>query len=262
MAVAPTKVRADLLAKQAGKGSFDVAQGRYPWVDIFRGFAFLNMFVYHSLLFGKQYELIEATILNGLAWQIYQKLIAGSFFFLVGVSVYLGYATTKKINLQKYFQRWGQVAGCGLIVTLTSAVLYPGAIVTFGILQAISVCSLLSLMLVRCRLIRLAIPLGLLVVLAGVFFQDPVFNQRWLNWIGFSTEIYPTKDHQALFPWLGVVWVGLGCGPWIATQCARLVIPESPASRWLKVMGQHTLLLYMAHVPMILMALEAIRILS
>ncbi len=54
---------------------------RYPLIDSYRGFVLLCMFFYHGCLFSKEYRLLNSTIPNTLSWVMFQKFIAGSFFF-------------------------------------------------------------------------------------------------------------------------------------------------------------------------------------
>jgi uncharacterized membrane protein len=215
------------------------------------------MFVYHATLFARGYGLGTSTIPYGLGWVIFQRFIAGSFFFLVGVSLFLGYV--KSINVGKYFFRWGQIVGCAMIVTLTSIVLWPDRMVTFGILHSISVCSLLALVFLRLKLTRLTLPVGVLIIVVGAYYENPLFNHPLLQWTGLSTCVTPALDYQPVLPWFGVSLLGIALAPYIETLCKRAPLPRNPATNSLAFLGQHTLFLYMAHVPAILGTLELLK---
>ncbi len=239
---------------------FRVSTGRYALVDSYRGFVFWCMFIYHATLFTTQYGLASSTIPYDLSWRIFQKFIAGSFFFLTGVSVFLGYA--QSINVKKYFLRWGQLVGCAMIVTITSMFLYPNKVVTFGILHSLALCNLLALIFLRLKLTRLAFPVGVLVIAIGACYQSSFFNHPLLHWTGLSPHIRPAFDHQPVLPWLGVSLLGLALAPGIDSLCKKVSLPDSAAITAVSFCGQHTLFLYMAHVPVILGTLELIKIVS
>jgi uncharacterized membrane protein len=46
----------------------------------------------------------------------------------------------------------------------------------------------------------------------------PVFDAPWLNWVGMMTHKPATEDYVPLFPWLGVVLVGVAAGTWILAR--------------------------------------------
>ncbi len=238
------------------QGLLKTSKGRYALIDSYRGFVFFCMFIYHSTLFTKQYGLSNSTIPSGLSWIIFQKFIAGSFFFLVGVGVFFGHA--ESTHVKKYFRRWGQIACCAIIVTITSTVLYPHKIITFGILHSIAVCNLLVLIFLRSKLTKLAVPVGIIIIVLGAYYRNSFFNHPLLQWTGLSTVVRPAFDHQPVFPWLGVSLLGLALAPCIDKLCKSVALPNNFVVTNISFLGQHTLFLYMAHVPVILGALELI----
>ncbi|MDR0247523.1 MAG: DUF1624 domain-containing protein, partial [Burkholderiales bacterium] len=72
--------------------------------------------------------------------------------------------------------------------------------------------------------------------------------------IGFVTELPRTEDYVPLFPWLGVVLIGIGAAPSLPIQKA---VPSSlsRAARLLTWMGQHSLWVYMLHQPILIAVL-------
>lgn len=232
----------------------------YPLIDSYRGFALLCMFFYHGCLFSKEYGLLNSTIPNDFSWIIFQKFIAGSFFFLVGINVFL--CCTESFDRRKFYLRWGQIVFCAMIVTLTSMVLYQSKVITFGILHSIAVCQLFNLACLRFKLVRMAIPLGIFVVIIGIFYKNSFFNHPLLQWIGLSTGFAETLDLQPIFPWLGVSLLGLALAPYIENLCKKTSLPNNWIIGCLSLLGRHTLFLYMLHVPVILGSLALITSLS
>src|SRR5262249_14723864 len=111
--------------------------------------------------------------------------------------------------------------------------------------------------LVRYPLVALVI--GLAVIGIGVTVQLPLFDLKWLNWVGMMTYKPPTEDYVPLFPWLGVVMVGVALGEWLARGEFRPLQPLSrSAPRWLNWLGRHSLLVYMVHQPVLLGVLRVL----
>lgn len=231
---------------------------RHQPVDIARGAALVAMIIYHAAWFSVDADLTGFDM-RALGWVVFQKCIAGTFFFLVGLSLHL--AATPRLRLGRYLQRLGKLAACAAVVTITSVVLNPRQVVTFGILHSILACSLLALPLRRLpapALLALALPL----VGLGALYTHPAFNDPWLSWLGMAERLRPTFDHQPLLPWLGVVLCGLVVGRWLYPShdvpLARWHSAAPPA-RGLATMGRHSLLIYMAHVPILIGTMEALR---
>lgn len=237
---------------------FSVSQGRYAWIDALRGVVFLNMLVYHVVLFSAQYNLFNNPLVGTVVWSVYQKLIAGSFFFLVGVSLYL--SRSRGLKLKKVLIRTVQLLGAALIVTITSVFLYPNAVIIFGILHAIALFYLLGLFYLRYQcLYPLSFFLGLSIIIIAQFYQHDLFNGVGFIWTGLGTKIPAAFDYQPFFPWFGVVLIGMSMGKIIEKYSKRTVVKPN---RWilsLTIIGQHTLFLYLVHAPVILVVLMVMK---
>ena len=214
------------------------------------------MIVYHATWFAADYGLVEVPVTTNLGWRAFQKSIASSFFGLVGVGLHL--TVMLGFSRKRYLVRLAKVGGCALVVTATSVVLDPGRLTTFGILHAITVCSVLALPLAF-RSTGFSAILGVGLVVLGVGYASPVFNAPWLSWIGLTTNIRPTFDYQPLLPWLGVVMLGIAVGRTL------LPGPEAALSQWhssalpvrvLARAGRHSLFIYMGHVPALMITME------
>ena len=58
--------------------------------------------------------------------------------------------------------------------------------------------------------------LGIAIVAAGWTLRFALFDIPWLNWVGMMTHKPATEDYVPLFPWLGVVLIGIFGGAWVA----------------------------------------------
>jgi len=98
---------------------------------------------------------------------------------------------------------------------------------------------------------------------AGVAFAHPAFDTPPATIVGFMTHKPPTEDYVPLFPWLGVVFVGIGLGTlW---QRAHWTMPawlqrwNNHPPRLLVLLGTWALTVYLIHQPLMLGALALVR---
>jgi uncharacterized membrane protein len=212
------------------------------------------MFVYHALWFAHARGLLALPIPEHLGLRLFQMSIAGTFYYLVGVSLVL--ANRDHVRAGPFLRRLGKLCGAALIVTVASFVLDRHMLVAYGILHNIAVCSVVGLLFLRAGPWNLL--MGTAAVLLGAFVESPLFDSPWLRWTGLATMVPATFDFQPFFPWFGVVLWGLATG--------RLLLrPGNPISAWwsshpaarvLELMGKHSLLLYLGHVPVLVVSME------
>jgi uncharacterized membrane protein len=221
---------------------------RYPAIDALRGVALLAMFAYHFSFDLVYFHVVQANPHESLVWIACRTLILSSFLLLVGMSLVL--ANRDGIRWPAFWRRFAQVAGCAMLVSIGSYVIFPKSWVYFGVLHHIALASLLELAFLRFDVLNLL--LGLVLIGVGAFVQLPAFDAPPLNWIGLMTHKPITKDYVPLLPWFGVVLVGMFLGKRFLSGAFMLVKnwqPVNGASRLLTIIGRHTLLLYMLHQP-------------
>ena len=214
-------------------------------IDVARGAALVAMIVYHACWFATDAALVTLD-LRALGWHLFQRSIAGSFFLLVGVSLALARPTASKAAA-----RIARIAGCALLVTTTSIALDPERAVTFGILHNIALSSLLALPALRLGVWNAL--LGTVLVVLGTVVSLP--SHPLLDWTGLGGEPGPAFDFQPLLPWLGVVLWGAALGTVLPGPLGEPVLAwhsGSGPARGLALLGRHSLLVYMAHVPVLL----------
>lgn len=234
---------------------------RFELVDVARGVAFCAMVVYHATWFAHDRGLVDVAIGQALGWRLFQKAIAGTFYLLVGVSLAL--AHRDGVRLRAAARRLGLLGVAAATVTAASAVLDPRAIVTYGILHNIAVCSVLGLAGIAvvgtgagARAGAVLLGLGLFALDAAV--ASPALDGPWVRWIGLGTGVARrTFDFQPLLPWLGVVAIGAAVGGWLGgrSDLGRWRA-AGPAPSLLALFGRNALFLYMAHVPVLVVAVE------
>jgi uncharacterized membrane protein len=235
-------------AAPAGRRGEKRAGTRLAGVDALRGGALLLMFVYHFCFDLRFYRVTAWDFEHDPFWLGFRALIVASFLLLVGVSLVL--AERAHATPKHFWKRIGVIAACALAASAGSYLLFPRTFIYFGILHAIAVTSILAWPLVRLPWVALA--LGIAVIGAGLTLQWPAFDARALSWIGFTTFKPPTEDYVPLFPWAGVVFVGVALGHALARADFRPLRPLAGAPRWLTWLGRHSLIVYMVHQPILL----------
>jgi len=97
---------------------------------------------------------------------------------------------------------------------------------------------------------RVALAVGTLIVILGVVVRHPMFDAAWLQWVGFMTHRPYTEDYVPLFPWVGLVLVGVALGHALVQHAGALARIEGPG--WLRFLGRHSLVTYLVHQPILL----------
>ena len=224
---------------------------RIAGVDALRGGALILMFAYHFSFDLRYYRVIAADFEHDPFWLGFRAIIVASFMALVGLSLVL--ADRAGATLAHFWKRIGVIAACAIAASVGSYVLFPRTFITFGILHCIAVASILAWPLVRHP--RAALVVGIAAIAAGLAYSNPLFDLRALSWIGFTTHKPSTEDFVLLFPWAGVVLVGISAGRWLERSSFRPLAPLSRAPRWLGFLGRHSLVVYMIHQPILMAAL-------
>ena len=229
---------------------------RVPAIDALRGMALCLMIVYHFLFDLNWFGFMHADFDHDPAWLGFRGVIVSSFMLLVGVSLAL--ARHAGVTRRRFWRRIALIAFCAILVSVASYVTFPRTFITFGILHCIALASLLAWPATRFP--RTALLTGATIVAVGNLVALPAFDSGWLQWVGFTTHKPATEDYVPLFPWLGVVLIGIALGDRLwRGQFAPLRPLSRACPRWLSWLGRHSLLVYMLHQPVLVGLLRVLR---
>ena len=179
------------------------------------------------------------------------RLVAGSFLFLAGVSLWLAHG--QGIRWPAFWRRWIKLVAAAALVTVATYVALPEYFVYFGILHCIAASSLIGLLALRLPAAAVA-ALGAVIMVASYILPDPAFNAPLLRFIGLATEPAMTVDFEPLFPWVGPFLLGLASAKWASAPglLHRLALSDTPVLRRLAWPGQHSLVVYLVHQPILI----------
>ena len=217
------------------------------------------MVAFHFCFDLNHFKFIQQNFYIDPFWTVQRAVIVSLFLFCAGFGQAV--AWEQRQGWSRFWRRWAQVAGCALLVTAGSYLMFPRSYISFGVLHGI------ALMLIITRLTagagRWLWPLGLAAVLLPHAVQDAFFDTRLTNWVGLITHKPVTEDYAPLLPWLGVMWWGLAAGQWVLAHRRGSVTGALPARLVpLAVLGRWSLSFYMLHQPVlfgVLMGIVALR---
>lgn len=229
-----------------------MATPRLQSVDVYRGLAIVAMAAYHTCWDLNYYGLVETGIGTDPAWISVQRAILTAFLLLAGMGLVLGHGGG--IRWRSFWKREAIVTAAALGVSAVTWFQFGDYFAYFGVLHAIALFSLLALPFVRAPL-WVGIVTAVLVLFLPAVYSSDLFDPRWLAWIGFFVTTPETADLVPVFPWFGVVLIGV-----IGMRLAR----GAPAFAWssrtvvvrvLAFMGRWSLIIYLVHQPLIFGAL-------
>jgi uncharacterized membrane protein len=149
--------------------------------------------------------------------------------------------------------RFGMVAGAALAISVATFFAVPQAFIFFGILHEIAFASVVGLLFLRLPAIA-TLAVAAIVIAAPSFARLPFFDHAWLWWLGLSSVDPRSNDYVPVFPWFGAVLIGIALAR-LATAFGltrRLRAVHLPRTGLLQFAGQHSLVFYLVHQPLLI----------
>lgn len=233
--------------------------GRFWEIDALRGMAIIMMVVFH-LLYDLDYLGIASIAVHNGFWRAFALLTASIFVFLVGISLAISHARARQrlegsALYRKYLRRGSGLFLLGMLITGVTYLFLGDRFVVFGILHLIGLSVILAPLFFPYP--RGCLLAGILVIAAG-FLISGIEGPIWLAWLGIHPASFSSVDYEPLFPWFGLVLIGLFAGARLYPGGKRAFLftdISNPVSDGFSYLGKHSLLIYLLHQPLILLLL-------
>ncbi|MDV0445533.1 hypothetical protein MmiAt1_11160 [Methanimicrococcus sp. At1] len=244
---------------------------RYYELDVFRGIAVILMVIYHFL-----FDLDYFNIREMPAWfwpqQLYGFPITMMFIAVAGISLSLTASRTKdpKTLTKKLIKRGAFLFAIGLLITAVTWIYPHDGAILFGVLHLIGLSTILAVPFLigmtkeapffgkYKETLAWVIPLvfGIIVILASNV-VGKMSGPVWMVPLGIHPFGFYSLDYEPLFPWFGVILVGVAVGAWLYPKGKRrFSLPslekEPSFLKPISFVGRHSLIIYLGHQPVIL----------
>ena len=228
---------------------------RFDRLDALRGVAVVWMAAFHFCFDLSYFRFTRQNFYADPFWTVQRACIVSLFLGVAGIGQAL--ALDRRQTASRFWRRWLQIAGCAVLVSVGSWLVFPRSFISFGVLH----CVALSLIVMR-----LVAPAGGWLWLAGLaallaphVVASTWFDTRLTNWIGLVTHKPATEDFVPLLPWIGVMAWGLAAGRWLLARRPEWLGGALPAAlQPLAVLGRWSLTFYMLHQPVLLGVLAGV----
>jgi uncharacterized membrane protein len=226
-----------------------VARARFDRLDALRGLAIVWMAAFHFCFDLNYFGFIHQNFNRDPFWTVQRACIVTLFMSCVGASQAV--ASAQHQSLARFGRRWAQIAGCAVLVSIGSWLMFPNSFISFGVLHGIAVMLVIARLTTSWGAWRW--PLGLVAIMLPRLISHPFFDSRWSNGLGLVTHLPVTEDYAPVFPWLGVVWWGAAAASWLLARHSHALSGALPrAARPLAVLGRWSLTFYMVHQPVLI----------
>jgi len=218
---------------------------RNEFLDLIRGVAIILMIIFHLSYDLSLFKFIKPiNFLEDHFWYWFPRFIVFLFLLCTGYSA--GIVHRNGFVAKRFWPRFRKILFYALVITVVTYFLFPYNWIFFGILHCIAFSSLLVLPFIPRPKLTL---ISALLILAS----NLIFRIMWgrYNFVDIAGWLHiQTMDYEPLYPWFGVVLLGLG-----AQQKDMLSrwpkLPSNPILSILLFCGRHGLIIYLLHQPLL-----------
>ena len=216
-------------------------------IDCARSVAILLMIVFHLIVDLKDFFFYNIEYLTGF-WFYVGKLSALLFILTAGISCTLNTKTLLKHGLKVFL--WG------MILTGITYLYNPLTYIRFGILHLLG-CSIISYKFLSDLSPVWLLLSGAIWLSIGYAFTPAIVTLPYLFPLGLVTGNFASIDYYPLIPWYGIFLIGTAVGKSLYTK-RQSIFPEITPPLLTTYLGQHSLIIYLIHQPLLLAILNII----
>ena len=223
---------------------------RILWIDVTRGISILAMITFHFAFDLMYFGFTKSNLIYQADWRLFERMIAFSFLFIAGLSLFITHGSS--INWKSFIKRYGVTAVCAVLISIVTYILFNVDMIRFGILHAISVSGLISLLLLKLNSLSLAL-LAVLIFLINQLIPKPLEGDYFWQWLIYTTETPNSLDYRPIIPWITPFILGMAScqlfRKWgLLEPRKRAIHKELSILSWL---GRNSLIIYLLHQPIL-----------
>lgn len=242
---------------------------RFHLIDTLRGFALVNMIIFHALwdvaaLITQPWGIIVAQFMQSPGSYIWQQCIGVSFIFISGFCWSFG---------RKHLRRGVELIAWGLAITVVTLCVMPSEPVHFGVLTLLGFGTLITIFVdglvqgvtrhiasdsIRkvWGIIAAVVCIALFVFLHdvqtrtiwGIVLPNRLYANNFTTLLGFPYDGFISSDYYPLIPWVFVMFAGYFlyhvCAHTRIEAALEMKLPILTPLEWI---GRHSLIIYLAH---------------
>ena len=228
---------------------------RFFLLDVSRGVSVLAMICYHFYWDLGYFGFIDLrTVMQGLGL-LAAQVIGVSFITIAGIS---GRVLTFSNNFKaKFSKRIVRLIILSTMISLATFLIDKNSFIFFGILHFLTICSIISLILVN---VTKSYLLFLLFIVVGIISSSSISFDlpTILSWLGFNKNPPITNDFYPLFPWLTFYLFGFWVGHILMRRKSSFlgdiffINPvNSKLFKFIEYIGKNSLIIYILHQPIL-----------
>lgn len=234
---------------------------RFWEVDLLRGVAIVLMVFYH-LVFDLDYFAVYDINASSGFWLTVARAAASLFLLLVGLSLTLSYSRARLLEQEDRFhlrllKRSVWILSLAMGISIVTYLFIREGFIVFGVLHLIGLSLLLTYPFLRLQ--RYNFIFGFLFILLGIYLQTTSVEYPWFLWLGLAPRTFYSVDYFPVFPWIGVILIGMGLGNLLYPGYRRRIpvrdFVGSSLVRSLAFLGRNSLAVYLVHQPVIIVLL-------
>ena len=231
---------------------------RFWEVDLLRGCAIVLMVLYHLVFDLNYFAVYDIDVSSGF-WLAVARAAASLFLLLVGLSLTLSHSRARLLGQEDRFRfrllkRSAWILGLASGITLVTYLFIGKGFIVFGVLHLIGLSLLLAYPFIRLQ--KANFIFGLLFILLGIYLQNVSVGFPWLLWLGPAPADFYSVDYFPVFPWFGVILVGIGLGSQLYPGYRRRIpLPDLSFQAFVKALGflgRNSLAIYLVHQPVVI----------
>lgn len=215
-------------------------------LDLIKGIALLIMIYFHVIYDLKEIFHLSFSYQSGINYYI-GKAGGILFIFAAGIS-----SSLTRSNIKRALK----LLAIALVITVITHLYDPKIGIKFGILHFLGVSILIAPLMLRLNKYILLV-LGTAIIAVTPYISVIKLSHNFLFIVGLTTSSFVSSDFYPMIPWFGVFLYGLAAGKSFYIN-KKSIITLRLGENLLALAGQHTLLIYLLHQPMILLVLNLI----